>query len=440
MSQDITKEKTNSSKTFNEDPMTPVPISQRQKWITPAIINGGLEFSVPVMMIGATLIGSFGLIGMVPVVLFAFMCITWPGNSIGGFIGAKTGLPSAVIARSGFGDKQAKFIIALVIGTVSLGWWSIQTSITGNAVCALFDIDYAANRFAWAIAVIVVGILFAIPSIIGYASMKWTDFVAVPAGLLLCVIGLIMAFKNFGIETILSFEGTGALSFTAGVTLILGLNISQFVISSDYTRYARPKVRDNILIPLGIIVVGVPLIFVGAVMAVGMGTADIVAVMQNLGFPVWGFIVLWLASWTSQLVNNYSMGLCYASIIGTKTNKGRMVVTLAGTIIAIVICLLGFMDYFTDMLIIAGLCYPAIAGVMFMDFFARKQKWEDKPGWNWCATGAMIAGIAVGYLTAYVKPIGIPAIQSLVVTGLVFYLAMKIKSKAAPDIFTEGMF
>ena len=442
MSQKTVKEKTEAvkSETYVEDPMTPVPENQRQRWITPAVINGGLEFSVPVMMVGSTLIGAFGLKGMVPVVLFAFLCITWIGNSIGGFIGAKTGLPSAVIARSGFGDKQAKFIIALVIGTVSLGWWSIQTSVTGNALCALLGIDYTVNQFAWVISVIVVGLLFAIPSIIGYSSMKWTDYIAVPAGLILCVIGIYLAFNNFGIDTILSYQGTGAMSFTGGVTLILGLNISQFVISADYTRYARPNVRDNILIPLGIIVIGVPLIFVGAVMAVGMGTADIVAVMQNLGFPVWGFLVLWLASWTSQLVNNYSMGLCYASIIGVNTNKGRMLVTLGGTVIAIILCLLGFLDHFMDMLIIAGLCYPAIAGVIFVDFFARRQKWEDKIGWNWCATGAMIAGIATGYLTAYVKPIGIPAIQSLVVTGIVYYLAMKWKAKIAPDQFTEGIF
>ena len=113
-----------------DNPMTPVPLEQRQNWITPAVIFGGLEFCVPIMMIGATLIGSFGLKGMVPIVLFTFLVLTWAGNSIGGYIGAKTGLSSSVIARQGFGDKQAKFIIALVVGVISMGWWSLQTSVT----------------------------------------------------------------------------------------------------------------------------------------------------------------------------------------------------------------------------------------------------------------------------------------------------------------------
>lgn len=105
-----------------DEPMTPIPLEQREKWVTPAVVFGGLEFSVSVLMIGATLIGSFGLKGMIPVVLFTFLILTWGGNTISGYMGAKTGLSSSVIARQGFGDKQAKFIIALVIGVISMGW------------------------------------------------------------------------------------------------------------------------------------------------------------------------------------------------------------------------------------------------------------------------------------------------------------------------------
>ena len=300
-----------------DEPMTPVPLDQRQSWVTPAVIFGGLEFCVPILMIGATLIGAFGIKGMVPVVLFTFLILTWGGNTLSGYIGAKTGLSSSVIARQGFGDKQAKFIIALVIGVISMGWWAIQTSVTGNALCVILGIDYTTNRIAWAIVTIIVGFLFAVPSIIGYSSMKWTDYLAVPCGLLLCVAGIYLALKNVGWSNIMNYQGSGDISFAAGVTMLLGMNVSQFVIAADYTRYAKPKWKDNILIPLGIIAIGIPLVFIGAIMAAGNGTADIVAVMQNLGFPVWGFIVLWLASWTSQLVNNYTMGLSFSNILNS---------------------------------------------------------------------------------------------------------------------------
>ncbi|MPN33103.1 hypothetical protein SDC9_180586 [bioreactor metagenome] len=87
----------------------------------------------------------------------------------------------------------------------------------------------------------------------------------------------------------------------------------------------------------------------------------------------------------------------------------------------------------------AALLYPGIAGVIFADFFMRKGNWVDKEGWNMVATLALIANIGVGYLTTYVIPIGIPPIQSIIITVIVYYLGMKIKSKKAPDKFTDGM-
>lgn len=103
MGKELEKEKT----VIIDDPMTPVPLNQRQHWTAPAFIFGGLEFSVTLLMIGSTLIGAFGLKGIIPVVLFTFICLTWVGNAISGYMGAKTGLSSSVIAKQGFGDKQA---------------------------------------------------------------------------------------------------------------------------------------------------------------------------------------------------------------------------------------------------------------------------------------------------------------------------------------------
>ena len=425
---------------MDDNPMTPVPLEDRQHWLTPAVMFGGLEFCVPVLMIGATLIGAYGFKGMIPVVLFTFICLTWVGNSIGGYIGAKSGVSSSVVARQGFGDKQAKFIIALVIGVVSMGHWALQTAVTSNAVCVLFGIDYTANRFLWGVFTVIVGIVFSVPAIIGYSSMKWTDYLAVPCGLILCVVGVYLALRNVGWSNIINMQGDGSMSFAAGVTMIFGINVSQLVISADYTRFAKPTWKDNIKIPIGIVGVGVPLIFIGAVMAAGNGTADIVAVMQGLGFPMWGFLVLWLGAWTSQLVNNYTMGLSFSNILNIKTGKGRAMTTLVATLLSIVLALWGILEHFEDFLNMAALIYPPIAGVMFVDFFARKQKWEDKLGWNFMATIAMAIGIVVGYLTTYVKAIGVAPIQSLAVTCIAYYVAMKIKAKVAPDKFTEGMF
>jgi len=425
---------------INDEALSAIPLNQRQHWLTPAAIFGGLEFTIPVLMVGAGLSASFGM-GLIFWILFVgLVIIQWIGNAIQGYMGSKTGRSSSVIARTSFGSHQARFIVGLTIFIVSMGWWAVQTAVAGNAISAMIGIDYQHHWLPWAAITVVVGLIFAIPSIIGYSSMKWTDYIAVPAGLILIIAGIFYAFKNTGFEKISSWNPDHSMTFLAAVSLVIGINVSQWVIASDYTRFALPKIKDNILIPLGIVAVGFPLFFVGAIMSVGIGDADIVNVMQTLGFPFWGFLILWFATWTSQIVNNYSMGLALSNMLNINSSKGRAILTFIGTVISIIIALAGILNHFMDFLYLTALIYPAIAGVMMVDFFfLRKQQWIDHKGWNWMATIALVLGIIVGYLTQYVHPIGLPAVQSLIASGIVYFVAMKLKANIAPDHFTASM-
>lgn len=203
-------------------------------------------------------------------------------------------------------------------------------------------------------------------------------------------------------------------------------------------RYSKPTVKDQSLIPLAIVAIGMLFFLTGAVMSVGVGNPDIVAVMQDLGFPFWGFLILWIALWTSQIVASYSIGLAASNMLNVNTSKGRALLTITGSIIGVVLAIGGILDYFIDFLTIMSVIYPSIAAVMFVDFFfIRKQKWANNKGWNWIATIAILAGSLVGYLTEYVIQFGIPALQSLIISGVVYLLVMKVKARLKPDHFTN---
>jgi len=197
-----------SSESFmdQDQALDAIPENARQHWITPTMIFGGLEFTIPVLMIGAALTGSFGLSKILVILIIALFGFQWIGNTLQGYIGAKTGRSSSVIARSSFGAVQAKVIVGLTIFIVSLGWWALQTAVAGNAISAMLGIDYKNNWLGWAIVTVVCGFLFALPSIIGYSSMKWTDYIAVPAGLILIAGGIYYALRNTGWETITSWQ------------------------------------------------------------------------------------------------------------------------------------------------------------------------------------------------------------------------------------------
>lgn len=407
-----------------------VPEENRQHWITPVVIFGGLEFSIPVLMVGATLASSFGLSKILLILFIALFGLQWIGNALSGYIGAKTGFASSVISRSSFGYVQAKLIVSFSIFLISLCWWSLQTAVAGNALSTVIGIEYTENYIGWMLVTIIAGLTFAIPSIIGYESMKWTDYLAVPSGLILVIGGVYLALKNTGLNGLLNWQPESSISFWLGVSLVIGSNVSHWVVAPDYTRYAKPLWSDNLKIPSGIVLVGFPLFLVGAIMAIGIGEGDIVKVMLNLGFPVWGFLILWIATWTSQIVNNYSMGLAIANILNIESNKGRMVLTFIGTIIGIIIALLGILDYFMDILLLVALIYPAIAGVIFADFYVvKKQRYEVNKKWDISATISLVVAIVVGYYTQYIVEFGIPAVQSLLLAFIVFILLKKLFEK-----------
>lgn len=113
MENEVNTEKTSM---LGKDPaLTAIPETDRQHWITPTMIFGGLEFTIPVLMVGASLTASFGLGKILLILIIALFGFQWLGNTLQGYIGAKTGLPSSVIAKTSFGTIQAKLIVGLTI-------------------------------------------------------------------------------------------------------------------------------------------------------------------------------------------------------------------------------------------------------------------------------------------------------------------------------------
>ncbi|TXD50911.1 MULTISPECIES: cytosine permease [unclassified Polaribacter] len=400
-----------------------VPLSERQPWYVPAIIFGGLEFCIPVLLIGGILIANFSLLEIIGILIIGLVFFQWIGNAIQGYIGAKTGLTSSALAALSFGKEQARIFVGLVILMLTLGWWAIQTSVAADAFIALLGINKQEDLFLCILSTALIGFLFAIPSILGYGSIKWVDYIAIPAGLLLVTVALYLSINNLGWEKIATWNPKGGMSFTEAINLVIGINVAQWLIAPDYTRFAKPKWKDNILIPLGIIIVGFPLFLVGGIMSMGSGNADIVQVMQELGFPAWGFVVLWVATWTSQLVSNYTGGLVLCNMFNLKDDKSRKIMTLLFAVLGIILALIGIMDQFINFLYALALVIPVIAGVIMSHyFFVNKTDVTTEQSWNWLATISVLVGLLVGYLTQYQYPFGIPAVQSLIISGTVYVL------------------
>src|SRR5699024_6782361 len=129
--------------------------------------------------------------------------IQWVGNSLQGYIGDATRRASSVIARYSFVSIHVKFVVGLDLVVLYVGWFGINTAVAGEAIAATIGLNYTEQWLGWALITLLAGILFALPAVIGYSSMKWTDYLAVPAGLILIISAVFFALKGTGWDAIM---------------------------------------------------------------------------------------------------------------------------------------------------------------------------------------------------------------------------------------------
>lgn len=115
--------------------------------------------------------------------------------------------------------------------------------MTGNALCSLFNIDYTTNKLAFVALTIVAGVIFAIPAVLGYTSIKIVDYIAVPAGLLFLVAAFYLAIKDVGLSTIWNYTPAPGqeINLQDAIGVLVGTNVSQMIIMADYTRNVKPE-------------------------------------------------------------------------------------------------------------------------------------------------------------------------------------------------------
>ena len=108
-------------------------------------------------------------------------------------------------------------------------------------------------------------------------------------------------------------------------------------------------------------------------------------------------------------------------------DKSRKLLTLLFAFIGIALALVGIMDQFVNFLYATALIIPVIAGVIMGHFFfVNKNAYTPTQSWNWWATLSITIGIIVGYITQYIYPMGIPAVQSLMVSGASYVILNRV--------------
>ena len=149
----------------------PVPLSARRSlfsvtmvWIGfPMIITGAMTGSVLVLGMGfqralvAMIIGNIIMFGYVGAL---------------GALGTKKGMNFALIASIVFGRKGYVFSSGL-LSTLLLGWYAVQTGITGNLISSTYHLNYV-------LMTVIAGVLYIAITFVGVRGLHYIGLVSVP--------------------------------------------------------------------------------------------------------------------------------------------------------------------------------------------------------------------------------------------------------------------
>lgn len=350
------------------------------KWLSLASIWFGGIVSVPSLLIGSTLIASlsFGTSLLAGIIGFCFVVFFMSLLSIAAVEQRKS---TVVLASSSFGKTGANIIVGLVIGLSTLGWFGIQSNIAGASFSKILSEMGGINVPAW-ISSIFWGIIMVLTAVFGFKYLKWLNYIAVPAIVLLLLYGLVITFQDHSFQQITNYAPKESLSLLRAIGFTIGFISVGGVISPDYNRFATTK-KDAILgSVIGIIPSALSLLAIGAILAITQGTYDIVEIFSALGFPFFAMTILILATWTSNVMNIYSSGLAFTNLLSL-TESSRSKVTLLVGFAGIILAAIGIINHFMSFISILTITITPIAGVMISDYFITKTFKETNIKFNW---------------------------------------------------------
>ena len=409
---------------------------QRQGWVSLAMIWIGAMICVPCLMVGGYLGMGFTLGGVIGCILIGYT-IVCTYMCFMGMQSCDTGLPTVSMASGPLGTKGAQYIISALLAIACVGWFGIQSAVCGASFSAMigsmtgFVIPVWVSSLVW-------GALMLVTAMYGYKALKYLNYIAVPALVLVLIYGLYAAItKNNGIAVVAAYTPAAPMTLVQGVSLAVATFALGGVISGDYSRYAKNRgdvIKSSVL---GVIPAGLIMMVIGAVLTIVTGQYDISAVLAAVGVPAFGLVALVLATWTTNVTNAYSGGIAFSSLLGVG-EKGFKVATGVAGAIGTILAAVGIMNQFQGFLSILTAFIPPVAGVIMADYWiigkGKKENFKITEGFNWIGIIAFAVGAAVAYCTGSVPSMifFVGPINGIVVS-MVLYIVLKLafRSKAA---------
>ncbi|TWD96563.1 cytosine permease [Neobacillus bataviensis] len=357
-----------------------------------------------------------------------------------GFAGAKEGLSTSLLSRwAGFG-RYGSSIIGAIIAICCIGWFGVQNSVFANGL-----VQATHGAFTLPVAATLTGLVVTALVIFGFRLLSTTATIAVPAFLLAVGVGIFQLLSKHSIVELMGSAPAGKpLTMGVAATMVAGGFIIGAVITPDFSRFARSGKDVFWMTMIGTILGELGINMIAVLMALAAKTSDVASIMmQTSGWL--GALVVVASTVKINNLNLYSSSLGFTtifdSVFSIKLNRG--IVTLVIGVIGTALSVLGILDKFVSFLVFLGILIPPVAGIMVIDYFVLKshRKVLDEtrtkgilpPDAEKLSPVTLIAW-AAGFAAGYFVKAGIPSINSLLVSAVVYYVGMLMTRSAKSNV------
>jgi cytosine permease len=424
--------------------LEPVPFEQRKSWIDIAVVWVGVAIVLSAMLRGMMV--GMGL-GSTKQVLLAYLLgegLLIAVMALTGYLGAKLGFSTPLLARMCFGEKGA-LLVSLCLALAFMGWFGVQAGLFAQTLIVYTKTSLPVSSLAFAS-----GILMMIPAIFGFRGLKVLSWGAVPP---MVIIFLYAAFKvgfDFLPQGELISLGRNhsplpyPLTLGEAASIIAGGFIVGAVTSADVFRYARPRFRDVFYAASFSMAMSAAMQLVGSALSMktGLYHEDLPRIIINPGYAglgLIGFLAIAFAQWTTNDSNLYSSVLAFNTIIRWTRWKLAIIVGILSSLLAA----FGILERLGLFLSLLSIGISPIGGIIVADYYLirRGKKPEGKMAsrlrFNPVAFGAYIISFLIGWITSghplriRVFPFSIFAFNGIISALLLYWGGMRLFRRGA---------
>ena len=409
-------------------PVTPVPPHARRNLLSLIVVLVGFTVFTPTMLAGATVGPAFPFWTLLAVVL-AGSAILGGYVATMGYVGAKTGLTTVVMARRSFGARGSK-LASLLLGGTQIGWYGVVVGTIGDLTAQAAGWDSFPPRAA---VMVVTSALMCATALYGYRGMYWASLVATPLVLVLAVwVAMRSVGDAGGLDALAVIEPVASMSVATAITTVVGTFASGGTQAPNWTRFARSGRHAVIACLLAFLVGNGAMVVFGAIGALTTGEADFVLVLFNLGLIGWGVFLLFGNLWTSNADTAYAFGVAGAELLD-RPSKAPFVI--AGSIIGTVLALTGVQNNLVTYLGLLGTFIPPLGGVIIADYFCRWRAGVPQghalPAFDARNLAAYAASCVAAYVTGQLD-LGIPPLLGILLAGGLVVLLQRTRGPVSP--------